>query len=208
MTIRAVVFDAGNVLELTDDAYDLAEWAAIAGLAPEELTARIGGVFDGADVGTVTLAQVHRRLGGALGIGDGQVQAIMENLWRVYLGTPNTGLITWARGLRPRYKTGILSNSSVGAREREHARYGYGDLFDDIVYSHEVGLVKPDPRIYALCCQRLEVAPAEVAFLDDREVNVAAARAAGLHAVHFRGATPGEATMRAIAEITGLLAGL
>ena len=58
---------------------------------------------------------------------------------------PNTELIEYARGLRPRYRTGILSNSFVGAREREQAAYGFEDLVDEIVYSHEAGIASPIP---------------------------------------------------------------
>jgi HAD superfamily hydrolase (TIGR01509 family) len=201
MTIRAIVFDVGNVLELSQDHYNMAEWAAIARLPPAEFTSRIDGVFDGADTGTVTLHEVHARLGRAAGIDEAQVSEIMECFWRAYLGTPNTGLIEWARQLRPRYKTGILSNSCVGAREREHAAYGYGDLVDDLVYSHEAGLLKPDPRLYALSCERLGVQPGEVVMLDDKEPYVLGARNAGLHAVHFTGDNAA-----AIAAITALLA--
>jgi putative hydrolase of the HAD superfamily len=67
----------------------------------------------------------------------------MERMWRVYLGVANTELIEWARTLRPAYQTGILSNSFVGAREREHAAYGHEDLVDDLVYSHEVAWSSP-----------------------------------------------------------------
>jgi beta-phosphoglucomutase-like phosphatase (HAD superfamily) len=65
--------------------------------------------------------------------------------------------------------TGILSNSFVGAREREQAVYGFEDLVDEIIYSHECGMAKPDPRIYALTCERFQVEPAQMAFLDDFE---------------------------------------
>ena len=208
MTIRAVVFDCGNVLELTGDDHDLDAWAAIAKVPADEVARRLDGVFDGAEVGAVTLEEVHARLGDALGIGAGQVGELMELFWRVYLGTPNTGLVQWARQLRPRYKTGILSNSGVGAREREQAAYGYEDWMDVLVYSHEVGMMKPDPRIYALCCERLGVLPAQAVLVDDLAVNVAAARDAGLHAVHFTGDTVDLANQRAIAEISGLLRGL
>jgi epoxide hydrolase-like predicted phosphatase len=200
MAIRAVVFDVGNVLELTEDNYPFEEWAASLGLTGEQFAQRTAGVFAGGDVGTVTLDEVHKKLGEALGIGAGQVAAFMEDFWREYLGVPNAPLIDWARMLRPRYKTGILSNSFVGAREREHEAYGYGDLVDDLVYSHEVGLLKPDPRIYALSCERLGVLPEEAVFLDDKPPFVAGARGAGLHAVHFRGDNA-----RAIAEIEELL---
>ncbi len=68
-----------------------------------------------------------------------------------------------------------------------------------IIYSHEVGLAKPDPRIYALTCERLGVRPAEMVFLDDVEPIVEAAREFGIHAVLF------EANAQAIGEIEALL---
>ena len=86
----------------------------------------------------------------------------------------------------PRYRTGILSNSFAGAREREQAAYGFEDLVDEIVYSHESGMSKPDPAIYALACERLQVDPAQMVFLDNYESYVAGARAAGIHAILYR----------------------
>jgi putative hydrolase of the HAD superfamily len=201
VAIRAVVFDAGNVLELSEDNYVFDEWAAGLGLTSAEFAERTQAAWDGGDIGTVTLEEVHRRLGEALGIDDAQVNAIMESMWREYLGTANTELTEWARGLRPRYKTGILSNSFVGAREREQAAYGYMDFIDDLVYSHEVGLAKPDPRIYLLSCERLGVQPGKVVFIDNYAPFVQAARDVGLHAVHFTGDNA-----NAIAEMNALLA--
>src|SRR5262249_37185538 len=55
-------------------------------------------------------------------------------------------------------------------------RYGFGQLTDVIIYSHEAGISKPDPRIYRLACDRLGVRPEEMIFLDDVAANVAAAR--------------------------------
>jgi len=202
MVMRAVVFDVGNVLELSEDNYAFDDWAASLGLTAEEFNERMQAATDGGDVGTVTLEDVHRNLGEAFGIDEARVNAIMEDLWREYLGTANTGLTDWARGLRPRYKTGILSNSFVGAREREQAAYGYMDFIDDLVYSHEVGLAKPDPRIYLLSCSRLDVQPGEAVFIDNHEPYVQAARDVGMHGVHFTGDNA-----KAIAEVTALLAG-
>jgi len=68
-----------------------------------------------------------------------------------------------------------------------------------IVYSHEVGMSKPDPRIYKLSCARLKVRPEEMIFLDDMEPNIAAARAVGIHGVHYRD------NAQAITEIEALL---
>jgi putative hydrolase of the HAD superfamily len=123
----------------------------------------------------------------------------MADLWREYLGTANAEMIEYARQLRPRYRTGILSNSFVGAREREQTAYGFEDLVDEIVYSHEAGMGKPDPRIYALACARLDVQPREMVFLDDADRCVAGAREAGIHAVRYRD------NAQAITEIEDLL---
>ena len=56
-------------------------------------------------------------------------------------------------------------------------------MTDAIVYSHEVGLAKPDPAVYALTAERLGVRPEAIAFLDDVPANVEAARACGWQAV-------------------------
>jgi len=52
--------------------------------------------------------------------------------------------------------------------------------FDVFVESAKVGLRKPDPRIYALVCEKLGVPPARVAFLDDIGRNLKAARELGM----------------------------
>jgi putative hydrolase of the HAD superfamily len=80
----------------------------------------------------------------------------------------------------------MLSNSFVGAREREQQRYGFEDMTDVVVYSHEIGVAKPDPAAYLLACERLGVTPAETVFLDDRKSRVDGARAVGMAAVLFR----------------------
>ncbi len=74
-------------------------------------------------------------------------------------------------------------------------------MTDLIVYSHEAGMSKPDPRIYQLACDGLGVPAADMVFLDDLPENVVAARQAGLHAVLFQD------TGQAIADIQALLDG-
>ena len=200
MVIRAVVFDIGGVLEITPDLGVDRLWEARLGLPAGAISERMDDVWTAGALGAITLDDVHRALRDRLGLDGQQLTAFMADVWREYVGIANTELIEYARGLRPRYRTGILSNSFVGAREREQAAYGFEDLVDEIVYSHEAGMAKPDPRIYALACERLGARPGETVFLDDVEQNVAGAREAGIHAVHYRGNT------QAIAEIERLLA--
>lgn len=72
---------------------------------------------------------------------------------------------------------------------REQARYQFAEMTDLIIYSHEVGLAKPDPRIFVLTCERLGMEPRDIVFLDDVEPHVAAARDVGIHAILFRDTT-------------------
>src|SRR5947207_1844625 len=137
----------------------------------------MGDVWMDGGLGMITLDGVHQAIRDRLGLDEQQLAAYMGDVWREYLGTANTELIEYARRLRPRYRTGILSNSFVGAREREQAAYGFEDLVDELVYSHECGIAKPDPRCYALVCDRLGVRPEETVFVDDHAPNVEAARA-------------------------------
>jgi len=200
MGIRAVVFDIGGVLEITPDLGVRRQWEDRLGLPAGGLNERMYEPFKAGTIGTITLDDVHRALSDRLGLDLAQLGEFMADLWREYLGTPNTELIEYARRLRPRYRTGIISNSFVGARERERAAYGFEDLVDEIVYSHEAGMTKPDPRIYALACGRLGVRPEEIVFLDDSEPCVAGAIQAGMHALRY------DTNAQAIAQIDRLLA--
>jgi putative hydrolase of the HAD superfamily len=186
MTIEAVVFDIGGVFEITPDLGWAPAWESRLGLALGELGERMGDAWRDGGIGAISEAGVHQAARERLGLDEGQLAELMADLWRDYLGTANTELIEYARRLRPRYRTGILSNSFVGAREREQAAYGFEDLVDEIVYSHECGLSKPDPGTYALVCARLGVEPGETVFVDDTEMCVEGARRAGLHAVLYR----------------------
>jgi epoxide hydrolase-like predicted phosphatase len=186
MTIQAIAFDIGGVLEITPDLGVPAAWEIRLGLAPGELNDRMGPAWQGGSVGTISEAEVHQAARERLGLDQWQLTDFLADFWREYLGTANTELIEYARRLRPRYRTGIVSNSFVGAREREQAAYGLEDLVDEIIYSHECGMNKPDPRIYALACDRLQVEPAQLVFLDNYEPCVEGARQAGIHAVLYQ----------------------
>ena len=186
MGIRAVVFDIGDVLEIDTEPLPIPDWADRTGLPVEELAARLGPLWAGGAIGTSTEAEVLAGISERLGISAAVTDELMAGMWAGYLGRANTELIDYCRALRPRYRTGILSNSFVGAREREQAAYGFAELVDDLVYSHEVGMSKPDPAIYRLSCARLDVEPHETIFVDDRADNVEAATELGMIAILHR----------------------
>jgi epoxide hydrolase-like predicted phosphatase len=200
MAIHVVVFDIGGVLEITPPMDFDKRWEPRLGLQAGALSAGMTDVWSAGAIGAISEAEVHQELRDRLRLSPDQADAIMDDMWRQYLGTANTELIEYARQLHPTYRTGVLSNSMVGAREREQAAYGFEDLVDDLVYSHEVGMSKPDPRIYALTCERHQVEPAEMVFIDDAPLCVEAAQNFGINAVLF------EDNKQAIAEVEAFLA--
>ena len=137
----------------------------------------------GAKTGRVTEASLRQRYAVALGLTPTQTSEFMADVWDWYCGELDDELAGYVTRLRPRYRTGILSNSIDGARREEQARFGLEQLVDVVVYSHEIGVAKPDPRAYLVLCERLGVAPEELVFLDNRAPNVGAARSLGVHAL-------------------------
>lgn len=60
------------------------------------------------------------------------------------------------------------------------------EKFDGVIVSGLEGLVKPDPRIYRVFCERYGLAPDSCVFIDDSESNIVAARKFGMHGIHFK----------------------
>jgi epoxide hydrolase-like predicted phosphatase len=192
VAIKAVVFDIGGVLEVVeDDAWPeiwIGRWErrlnlpsghVLTALAEHEPTGEMV-------TGGISESQMRARYAGALGLDDAQADQMMAELWDAYCGRLDVEMRDFAAALRPAYTTGILSNSADGARREEQRRYGFEQLVDVIVYSHEVGLAKPDPAVFRLTEERLGVEPHQIVFLDDQRRHVAAAQALGWHAVLHR----------------------
>jgi epoxide hydrolase-like predicted phosphatase len=201
MTIQAVVFDIGGVLEITPEMGMIEKWEQRLNLKPGELDEWLinsGWVRDGS-LGRRSEEELHKTLGEITGMDSAQLGAFMQDLWEEYLGQLNFEMAAYFSSLRPRYKTALLSNSFVGARSKERERYHFDEITDLIIYSHEEGIAKPGRRTFELTCERLGVQPEGVIFLDDIERNIIAAREFGMHAILFQD------TSQAIADIQAVL---
>lgn len=109
-------------------------------------------------------------------------------------------LMALIRGVRPRLKTGLISNAWSGMRDLIHTTVPIADAFDALVISAEEKMMKPDPRIYQLALERLNVRAEEAIFLDDMQVNIDACTALGMRGVHF---TSSEQARRDIQALLG-----
>jgi HAD superfamily hydrolase (TIGR01509 family) len=201
VAIEAVLFDIGGVLECNPRTGWEQRWADELGMSLEEFERRLAPVGRPGSVGEITLHGAERRIASVFGLDEPSLHRFMADLWEEYLGTLNEELTAYFLSLRGRYRTGIVSNSFAGAREREQRLYGFEDLCDTIVYSHEVGCRKPEARIYEIALEQLDVSAERAVFLDDVQRNIDGALAVGLQAIRFVD------TGQAIRELQTRLAG-
>jgi len=204
MPIRAVVFDLGGVLERIDDfdAVVAAAWHERLAMTAEEFRVALDAVdpVKLSETGQMSEAEWLARCAARLGLSPDQQREFASDVWDWYCGELDEELMAFACALRSRVRTAIISNSVDGARREELTRYALDETFDPIIYSHEVGLAKPDPAIFKLACSLMDVAPTDVIFVDDVPGHVTAARGLGIHGIAHR------STPETIAEIHSLLA--
>ncbi len=186
MPIKAVIFDLGGVLVRTEDQAPRVALAERLGISRRELNDL---VFDSpsaqqASLGQLTAAQHWGAVREALGMPEDGFEAVAQEFWAGDRLDPE--LVAYIRALRPRYRTALLSNAWDDLRGYLTGRWGIADAFDELVISAEVGMTKPDPRIYHLVLERLGVQPGEAVFVDDFMENINAARALCIHAIHFQ----------------------
>ena len=179
--------DQGGVLELIPPTGWRDIWSARLGLDWSEIDSRLEVTWKAGELGHINLREAERQIATALGLSDAALARFMNDMWTEYLGTLNLELADYFKSLRPRFRTGVLSNGFVGAREREQHAYGFEDICDVIVYSQEEGFKKPDAHIYEIVLRQLDVRPHEALFLDDVESCVDGARRVGMDAVQFIG---------------------
>ena len=97
-------------------------------------------------------------------------------------------------------RTAMITNNVVEFRDYWRSMIPLDDLFEVVVDSSEVGMRKPDPRIYTMVLEQLGSEPSRSIFLDDHPGNIAGAEACGL-----RGVLVTADYANAIAELDGLL---
>ena len=191
MPIRAVIFDLGGVLVRTEDQAPRRELAERLGITRQEMYSL---VFDSpsarqASLGAITAEEHMESIRLTLGVPAQDVSTVPGAFWGG--DRLDMDLVDHLRSLRPRYKTALLSNAWSDLRGVLTERWKITDAFDEMVISAEVGIVKPDARIYHLALERLQVMPQEAVFVDDFIENIDGGKAVGLHTIHFR--TPQQA---------------
>ncbi|MFN3742029.1 MAG: HAD family hydrolase [Anaerolineales bacterium] len=197
MLLRAVLFDLGGVLLRTEFEAPRQYLAERLGLEYDDL---IHQVFESpsarrASLGEITVEQHWAELTRRWHRPPEEAAFLSQQFFAGDVLDRN--LLDFIRSLRPQFKTGLISNAWSDLRAFLQ-RMGIEDAFDTIIISAEVGLLKPDPRIYQLALERLQIAPYEALFVDDFPQNITAAKDLGMWALQF---TDPEQTLQNIRRI-------
>lgn len=199
--IKAAIFDYGGVLVRTEDQGPRAAWERKLGMAPGALTTTVHDeeVWVEAQKGSIPSATHWQAVGKALALSDVQLQLLRKAF---YGGdVPNHRLLAAIDALRGKgLKTGLLSNFSSDLRGMLQAQNLLG-RFDRIAISAEIGVMKPHAAAYEAVLGMLGLPAPACVFIDDLPVNVAAARALGMHGIVF------EDPVSSLEKLNGLLRG-
>jgi epoxide hydrolase-like predicted phosphatase len=193
-SIRAVIWDIGGVLVRTADWSFRDALAARFKRSRRELEDLVWGGVMGtrAQKGEISPQALWVYVGRELDLSPGEVEAFRSQFFAGDF--VDLELIDWIKSLRPSYKLGIITNAFTDARQYVKDGLGLNDALDALVISAEVGIMKPERRIFEIALERLAVAPPEAVFIDDFQHNVQAAAELGIQAVHFT--SPGQARAR------------
>ncbi|MFZ5609811.1 MAG: HAD family hydrolase [Pseudomonadota bacterium] len=181
----AVIFDIGNVLVRWDPRY-LYEKVVADPAVLEDLLAHVVTLdwHSAHDAGLPMAEGVRQRT--AAYPHYGALIALFQSRWFETIGPVIDGSVALLKRLHAQ-GTALyaLTNFSAETYPEFARRYPFMALFRDVLVSGEVGMIKPDPRIFALAAARFATRPHETLFIDDRTANVAAATAMGFHAHLF-----------------------
>ena len=171
MTIRAVLFDFGGVLYRTPDRRWMKKWQTFLGLGKDEV---INSIISAQDESPYLQAIMEGRLP------ESEIWERMANRWRLSpilvrwlkrsswsRSRLNRDVAAFLTSLRPKYRTGILSNAGSEARDIFTSIFGFDRIVDEMIISAEEGIAKPDERIYQIALDKMGVDPEEAVFLDD-----------------------------------------
>jgi putative hydrolase of the HAD superfamily len=201
MPVRNVIFDFGGVLvrwqpqAIIDAFYTEPELRAA-------LATRVFKHEDwlAMDRGTVDEPTVIGRFAARMQRPRAEIEALFEHV-RASL-TPIEATVALLGRLKERgYALYGLSNMSATIFEDLKTRHAFFDLFDGIVVSAAVNLVKPEAAIYEHLRDRFEIDFGQSVFIDDLPQNVESARRLGLPAIRF------ESAEQCRRELAPLLAG-
>jgi epoxide hydrolase-like predicted phosphatase len=185
MTIKAVFFDFGGVIQRTEYQSPRQKLAEKFRMEYEDIDKLVfnSPTAKQATVGEIKESEHWKALAKRVKLSADEI----KNFESEFFGGDviDYELVTFIRALRPKYKTGLISNAWSDMREYL-VKKKLDDAFDTLTISAEVKMAKPDEKIYHLALEQIGVKADEALFVDDVPVNIEACQKVGMKGVLFR----------------------
>ena len=185
MKIQVVFFDFGGVIQRTEFQAPRQKLAQRFGMEYEDID---NIVFNSptakqATVGQVSAEKHWEAVAKRLKVGKNEIAAVESEFFAG--DVIDHDIVEYLRSLRPRYKTGLISNAWSDMREYL-VRQKLDEVFDTLTISAEVGVAKPEARIYHLALEQARVKAEAAVFVDDVPANIEACEAVGMKGILFK----------------------
>jgi putative hydrolase of the HAD superfamily len=182
-----LVFDLGGVLFDFDGAAGVTELTGMPQDEAHEILVN-SPALHALETGEISPDIFGRQFAQELGVSISSTK--MLELWASWEAGPKPGAVELLASLRDQHSIACLTNNNVIHWDRLSTHYGVRELFQRYYLSHEIGLMKPDPRIFEHVIEDLDTSAAAVTYFDDRQDIIDTALTCGLNAHQVSG--PGD----------------
>ena len=188
MSIRAVFFDLGGVILRTEYQAPRQHLAEEFGMDYEDIDRIVfGGGQNGsaarASLGEITEEEHWRNVMKVLKRPATEYERIRADFFAG--DVIDHTILNFLRSIKPKYKVGLISNAWSGLRSYI-VREKFDDVFHHMTISAEVGVGKPDAKIYEFALEQLQVKAKEAVFVDDVQENIEACEKLGMQGIQFK----------------------
>lgn len=171
--IKALIFDCFGVLYWDD-------LNRLYNLVSPDTFQDLNDIMHACDHGYISKQDFLNQVAALAGISVEAVVAVMHDKHR-----RNEPMIERVKELKKDYKIGLLTNMGPGTIEEVFSETERAELFDSVVISSEVGMIKPSRDIFELASEHIGVPADETVFIDDRPVNTDGAARVGMQTILF-----------------------
>lgn len=183
--IKAIIFDIGEVLQLDPKGERYEKFALAVRINPIEFRKFIASKGKYMAVGKISAKEFCAAAKEKFKIAA-PIEKIISAWKKVYMEEPlNLELFELIKKLKNNYKIAALSDAHEASVEGRRTEM-FLSSFDEMIFSNEHGIAKPDKGIFEITIKKLGLLPDDCIFIDDKEIHVKAANALGFHAILFK----------------------
>lgn len=174
MSIKAIIFDCFGVLVVAGHVLMYQDYP--------QFKSEFKELQNQSDLGKISRQQFNEAVAKLTGLSSSEVD---RQYWSI--NSFNRPTLNWVRDLKmsEKYKIGMLSNISRDWMDVSLPVFEREKLFDEVILSGDVNIIKPDPKIFELMASRLGVLPSECVMIDDMSINIDGAKSAGMQGVVY-----------------------